>query len=45
MVLDEEEEGSMRIPTQSVDTYRTQQQDRQKDPADLLIFEQPIVEN
>jgi hypothetical protein len=35
----------MRIPIQSVDTYRTQQQDRQEDPDDLLIFEQPFVEN
>jgi hypothetical protein len=38
MVLDEEK-GNVRIPTQSVDTYRTQQQDRQEDPGDLLIFE------
>jgi hypothetical protein len=44
MILDEER-GSVRIPTQSINTYRTQQQDRQEDPDDLLIFEQPSVEN
>jgi hypothetical protein len=38
MILDEEG-GSMRILIQSVSTYRTQQQDRQEDPEDLLIFE------
>jgi hypothetical protein len=38
MILDEER-GSIRISIQSVDIYRTQQQDRQKDPKDLLIFE------
>jgi hypothetical protein len=44
MVLNEEK-GSVRISTQSVDTYRTQQQDRQEDLGDLLIFEQPSMEN
>jgi hypothetical protein len=45
IILDEEERDSIQIPIQSVDTYRTQQQDRQKDLRDLLIFEQPSVEN
>jgi hypothetical protein len=44
IILDEEKD-SIRISTQSVDTYRTQQQDRQKNLKDLLIFEQPSVEN
>jgi hypothetical protein len=44
MILDEEK-SSVRISIQSVGTYRTQQQDRQEDLSDLLIFEQPSVEN
>jgi hypothetical protein len=44
MILDEEGD-SIRISTQSVGTYRTQQQDQQKDSEDLLIFEQLSVEN